>query len=155
MSINPLSQKFTEKDQAAPFNQIKVEHYMPALEDAIKEAKTNLDKIKAENADEQKCISAVFEAVLTPLWQIAENAGYDGSEIVDMQLKADTNIGFDAKNGKWVNLYEAGIVDPTKVTRSAILNASSIAALFLTTEAAVASVPEKKTIPSLAEPDIY
>ena len=113
------------------------------------------DKIKAENADEQKGISAVFEAVLTPLWQIAENAGYDGSEIVDMQLKADTNIGFDAKNGKWVNLYEAGIVDPTKVTRSAILNASSIAALFLTTEAAVASVPEKKTIPSLAEPDIY
>ena len=113
------------------------------------------DKIKAENADEQKGISAVFEAVLTPLWQIAENAGYNGSEIVDMQLKADTNIGFDAKNGKWVNLYEAGIVDPTKVTRSAILNASSIAALFLTTEAAVASVPEKKTIPSLAEPDIY
>ena len=113
------------------------------------------DKIKAENADEQKGISAVFEAVLTPLWQIAENAGYDGSEIVDMQLKADTNIGFDAKNGKWVNLYEAGIVDPTKVTRSAILNASSIAALFLTTEAAVASVPEKKTIPSLSEPDIY
>ncbi len=117
--------------------------------------KTLRSLIKADNPDEQKGISAVFEAILTPIWQIAENAGYDGNEIVDLQLNANESIGFDAKHGKWVNLYEAGIVDPTKVTRSAILNASSIAALFLTTEAAVASIPEKKTSPSLPESGLY
>ena len=111
--------------------------------------------IKADNLDEQKGISAVFEAILTPIWQIAENAGYDGNEIIDQQIHAKDSIGFDAKNGQWVNLYEAGIVDPTKVTRSAILNASSIAALFLTTEAAVASLPEKTKVPSLPEGGLY
>ncbi len=117
--------------------------------------KTLKGHIKADNLDEQKGISAVFEAILTPIWQIAENAGYDGNEIIDQQIHAKDSIGFDAKNGQWVNLYEAGIVDPTKVTRSAILNASSIAALFLTTEAAVASIPEKKTSPSLPESGLY
>lgn len=117
--------------------------------------KTLKGHIKADNLDEQKGISAVFEAILTPIWQIAENAGYDGNEIVDQQIHAKDSIGFDAKNGQWVNLYEAGIVDPTKVTRSAILNASSIAALFLTTEAAVASLPEKTKVPSLPEGGLY
>lgn len=117
--------------------------------------KTLKGDIKADNLDEQKGISAVFEAILTPIWQIAENAGYDGNEIIDQQIHAKDSIGFDAKNGQWVNLYEAGIVDPTKVTRSAILNASSIAALFLTTEAAVASLPEKTKVPSLPEGGLY
>lgn len=117
--------------------------------------KTLKGHIKSDNLDEQKGISAVFEAILTPIWQIAENAGYDGNEIVDQQIHAKDSIGFDAKNGQWVNLYEAGIVDPTKVTRSAILNASSIAALFLTTEAAVASLPEKTKVPSIPEGGLY
>lgn len=117
--------------------------------------KTLKGHIKSDNLDEQKGISAVFEAILTPIWQIAENAGYDGNEIIDQQIHAKDSIGFDAKNGQWVNLYEAGIVDPTKVTRSAILNASSIAALFLTTEAAVASLPEKTKVPSLPEGGLY
>lgn len=117
--------------------------------------KTLKGDIKADNLDEQKGINAVFEAILTPIWQIAENAGYDGNEIIDQQIHAKDSIGFDAKNGQWVNLYEAGIVDPTKVTRSAILNASSIAALFLTTEAAVASLPEKTKVPSLPEGGLY
>jgi len=114
------------------------------------------DIIKGANNDEQKGISAVFEAILTPLWQIAENAGFDGNEIVAMQLKAKKNIGFDAKEGKWVDMFKSGIVDPTKVTRSALLNAASIAALFLTTEAAVASKPETvKATPAMPEGGMY
>lgn len=114
------------------------------------------DIVKGANNDEQKGISAVFEAILTPLWQIAENAGFDGNEIVAMQLKAKKNIGFDAKEGKWVDMFKSGIVDPTKVTRSALLNAASIAALFLTTEAAVASKPEPvKATPAMPEGGMY
>lgn len=114
------------------------------------------DHVKGDNPDEQKGINAVFEASLTPLWQIAENAGFDGSEIVTQQLTAKANMGFDAKVGAWVNLYEAGIVDPTKVTRSALMNAASIAALFLTTEAAVASKPEPKSAaPAMPDPGMY
>ena len=74
--------------------------------------------------------------------QIAENAGYDGNEIFSKQLTS-LHLGFDARNGKWVNLLEEGIVDPCKVSRNALLNAASISALFITTEAAVA---QKKNI---------
>ncbi|MBR0385085.1 MAG: chaperonin GroEL [Erysipelotrichaceae bacterium] len=95
------------------------------------------DTLKGETVDEQKGINVVFEAILLPLYQIAENAGYDGNEIVKQQLTEKDNIGFDAKKGEWVDMYKAGIVDPTKVTRSAVMNATSIAALFVTTEAGV------------------
>lgn len=102
------------------------------------------DQLKGSTTDEQKGINAVFEAILMPLWQIAENAGYDGSEVVEQQLKMRDGVGFDAKKGEWVDMVEKGIVDPTKVARSALLNAASISALFITTEAAVAAIPEPK-----------
>jgi len=70
---------------------------------------------------------------------------------VAMQLSAKEGIGFDAKKGEWVHMHEAGIVDPTKVTRSALLNAASISALFLTTEAAVATIKEVKPTPAMPE----
>lgn len=105
-----------------------------ALASIYKEYK---DSIKGENVDEQKGIGVVFEAILLPLYQIAENAGFDGNEIVKEQLSRKGSIGFDAKKGEWVDMYKAGIVDPTKVTRSAVMNATSIAALFVTTEAGV------------------
>lgn len=95
------------------------------------------DELKSDIVDEQKGINAVFEAILLPMDQIAENAGYDGKEIVKQQLTKRGNVGFDAKNGEWVDMFKAGIVDPTKVTRSAVLYATSIAALFVTTEAGV------------------
>ncbi len=120
-----------------------------ALANAYKELK---DNVKGENNDEQKGISAVFDAILQPLWQIAENAGFDGGEIIATQLSHNNNIGFDAKKGEWVDMLKAGIVDPTKVTRLALQNAASIAALFLTTEAAVASLPEpEKAGPAMPE----
>ena len=102
------------------------------------------DSIEGDSIDENRGIKTVFEAILKPLWQIAENAGFDGDEIVAKQLSEKGNTGFDAKTGEWKDLQKAGIVDPTKVTRNALLNAASIASLFLTTEAAVAPVKEDK-----------
>ena len=99
------------------------------------------DKIKDKNPDIEKGIRVVLDSLSAPLYQIAENAGYNGDVIVEKQKRQQTGVGFDAKAGKWVNMFEAGIVDPTKVTRSAILNSSSISALFITTEAGVS---EKK-----------
>jgi len=100
------------------------------------------EQIKSEDVDTQKGISIVFDALKKPLFQIAENAGHDGKSIVEKQLEQNENIGFDAKNGEWVDMFKSGIVDPCKVTRSALLNASSIAGLLITTEAAVGSIKE-------------
>ena len=109
-----------------------------ALMDAQKALK---DKVKDKNPDIEKGIRVVLDSLSAPLYQIAENAGYNGDVIVEKQKRQQSGVGFDAKVGKWVNMFDAGIVDPTKVTRSAILNASSISALFITTEAGVS---EKK-----------
>ena len=76
--------------------------------------------------------------------QIAENAGFNSDEIVEQQMKIEEGQGFDAKKGTWVSMLDEGIIDPTKVTRSALLNAASISALFITTEAGVASIKEEE-----------
>jgi len=78
-----------------------------------------------------------------PVRQIAANAGLEGSVIVERIKNSEKGIGFDALNERYVNMIEAGIVDPTKVTRSALQNAASVAAMLLTTEAAVADEPKK------------
>ena len=83
-----------------------------ALVDAYREVKGQL---KDENIDIQRGINVVLETLKTPIWQIAENAGYDGNEILEKQLLEKKGIGFNAKDGKWVNLYKEGIIDPTKV----------------------------------------
>ncbi|WP_071131286.1 chaperonin GroEL [Enterococcus timonensis] len=87
-------------------------------------------------------IKIVVRALEEPIRQIAENAGYEGSVIVDKLKSVEIGTGFNAANGEWVNMVEVGIVDPTKVTRSALQNAASVAALLLTTEAVVADKPE-------------
>ena len=98
------------------------------------------DQLKSNVVDVQKGIKVVLDSLLTPIEQIAENAGYNAEEIVSKQQSVDAEMGFDAKNGKWVNMFEEGIIDPTKVTRSALLNAASISALFITTEAGIATI---------------
>lgn len=85
--------------------------------------------------------------------QIAENAGFDGLEIYERQKHEKIDYGFDAKENKWVNMIKSGIIDPTKVTRNAILNASSISALMITSEAAVVEIKEKETPPAM--PTMY
>ncbi|EOT44865.1 chaperonin GroEL [Enterococcus columbae] len=95
-----------------------------------------------ETGDVATGVRIVLRALEEPVRQIAENAGYEGSVIVDRLKKEELGIGFNAATGEWVNMLEAGIVDPTKVTRSALQNAASVAALLLTTEAVVADKPE-------------
>jgi chaperonin GroEL len=109
------------------------------------------DEVKSDVTDVQKGINVVFDALLAPAAQIADNAGYDAQSIVDTLKKAEEGKGFDAQSGQWVDMYEAGIIDPTKVTRSALLNAASISALFLTTEAGVAKVKEDSPAPAMPQ----
>ena len=112
-----------------------------ALVEAYEELK---NQVRDTNVDIQKGINVVMNSLFAPLTQIAINAGYDEEEIVSIQKNAEKDFGFDAKTVDWVNMFEAGIIDPTKVTRSALLNAASISALFLTTEAGVAELPKKE-----------
>jgi chaperonin GroEL len=100
--------------------------------------------LKDANPDIQKGIDAVMDSLFDPLKQIADNSGYDAEEIVEKQKAEKDGFGFNAETGEWVDMIKEGIVDPTKVTRSAILNASSISALFVTTEAAVTEIKEDK-----------
>ncbi|MEK5036894.1 chaperonin GroEL [Sporosarcina sp. FSL K6-3457] len=87
-------------------------------------------------------VKIVLRALEEPVRQIANNAGLEGSIVVDRLKREEVGIGFNAAEGTWVNMMQAGIVDPTKVTRSALQNAASVAAMFLTTEAVVADLPE-------------
>lgn len=112
------------------------------------------DNIKSDVTDVEKGIRVVLDSLSEPLYQIAENAGFDGKDIVERQLALKDGKGFDAKNGKWVNMIESGIVDPTKVTRSALLNAASIASMFITTECAVATKKEEKS-ENVSQPSMY
>ncbi|KWX80393.1 molecular chaperone GroEL [Paenibacillus riograndensis] len=92
--------------------------------------------------DEQTGVNIVLRALEEPIRTIAANAGQEGSVIVDRLKKETIGIGYNAATGEWVNMFEAGIVDPAKVTRSALQNAASVAAMFLTTEAVIADKPE-------------
>lgn len=96
----------------------------------------------AEEGDVATGVKIVLRALEEPVRQIANNAGLEGSIIVDRLKREEIGVGFNAATGEWVNMMEAGVVDPAKVTRSALQNAASVAALFLTTEAVVADIPE-------------
>lgn len=101
-----------------------------------------VSEIEAEG-DIETGVNIVLKALTAPVRQIAENAGLEGSVIAERLKNAEPGVGFNAATNEWVNMLEAGIVDPTKVTRSALQHAASVAAMFLTTEAVVASIPEK------------
>lgn len=103
-----------------------------------------VSKLTSDVQDEQVGINIIVRALEEPMRQIAHNAGLEGSVIIENVKNSEAGIGFDALRGEYKNMLKAGIVDPTKVTRSALQNASSIASTFLTTEAAVADIPEKE-----------
>jgi len=109
-------------------------------------------KLTSDVVDIQKGIDVVLSSLSKPLFQIAENAGFKGDDIVKKQLEAKENEGFNAKDGKWVDMYKEGIVDPCKVSKSAVLNAASISGLLITTEAAVGIIKEKE--PSMPNPNM-
>jgi len=102
-----------------------------------------LEKVKTENEAQKAGVKIVAKALEAPTRQIAENAGVDGSVVVNKILeKGTTNFGYDAQNDKYGNMFEFGIIDPTKVTRSALEGASSVAALLITSECAIVSKKE-------------
>ncbi len=115
------------------------------------------DSFKDDNVDVQRGIQAVLDSLSAPMFYIAENAGFNGADIVEQQKKQKLEFGFDAKRGQWVNLIKEGIIDPTKVTRSAVLNATSISALLVTSEAGVTEIKEDKpAAPAMPNPgDMY
>jgi chaperonin GroEL len=104
-----------------------------------------LDSLKVDNEDQKAGVTIVRKAIQQPARQIASNAGADGSVIVGKILESkDANFGYDAQKGEFTNLVKSGIIDPTKVVRTALQDAASVAGLLITTEAMVAEKPEKK-----------
>jgi chaperonin GroEL len=112
---------------------------------ALLRTKKAVDALKSDNADIQAGINIVSKSLESPIRQIAENAGVEGSIVVGKVLEKSGNYGFDAQKEEYVDLVQAGIIDPTKVVRVAIQNAASIAALLITTEAMVAERPKKES----------
>ena len=118
---------------------------------ALIEAALALDAAdtKGLTDDEKVGFKIVKRALEEPIRQIAENAGLDGAVIADRARKEKKGTGFDASKMEWVDMMTAGIIDPAKVTRSALQNAASIASLLLTTECAITDIPEKKEAPAM------
>lgn len=101
-------------------------------------ASDSLNDLKGENSDQDAGINCIRKALQAPLRQIVENAGHEGAEIVSsLKSRKDSNIGFNARTGEYVNMIQEGIIDPTKVVRTAIESAASVASLLITTEALV------------------
>ena len=127
------------------------EGFVPGGGTALVNVLPALDKVEA-TGDEATGVQIVKAALEAPVRQIAENAGVEGSVIVNQLKSEKPGIGYNAADGKFEDMVEAGIVDPTKVTRSALQNAASVSALLLTTEAVVADKPEPKDNQAPAAP---
>ena len=109
---------------------------------------SSLDKLKMDHEDAQICVTIVRRALEVPLRKIAENAGQDGSVVLDrvrrtQKEKKNHNIGYNVMKEEYEDMVKGGVIDPAKVTRGALENAASIAAMILTTEALVTDLPEK------------
>ena len=116
---------------------------------AFLRAQKALDNVKDLEADEKIGVQIVRRAIEEPTRQLADNAGAEGALVVEEVKKRKGNEGYDVATGEYTDLVKAGIVDPTKVTRSALQNAASIAGLLLTTEALVTEIPEKEKTPPM------
>ncbi|MCR4565526.1 MAG: chaperonin GroEL [Bacteroidales bacterium] len=106
-----------------------------------------LKKLKGDNEDETTGIHIVARAIEEPLRQIAENAGVEGSVIIQKVREGKGDFGYNARTEEYVNMFAAGVIDPTKVARVALENAASVAGMFLTTECAIADIPSKEPAP--------
>jgi chaperonin GroEL len=129
---------------------------------ALVRASEVLDNLSVDNPDQQIGVDIVKRACRAPLRQIAANAGFEGyvvlEKVIALGKEKGVNYGFDAATGEYKDMVEAGIIDPTKVVRTAIMNAASVAGTMLTAEALVAEIPEEKkdkvpTSPEMPELD--
>ena len=118
------------------------EGYLPGGGVAYIRAASALSRLKGENEDETTGIHIVAKAIEEPLRQIALNAGVDGSVIIQKIKEGKGDFGYNARTGEYVQMYEAGVIDPTKVARVALENAASVAGMFLTTECGIVDIPE-------------
>jgi chaperonin GroEL len=123
---------------------------------ALVRAAKALEKVKLPG-EEQLGVQLINRALEEPVRQIANNAGFEGSVVVQKVMEGKDNFGFNAETGEYEDLLKAGIIDPTKVTRFAIQNAASVAGLLMTTEAMVAEKPEEKkpAAPAMPPEDMY
>jgi chaperonin GroEL len=103
-----------------------------------------LDKLKLDNPEQQIGVNIIKKAIEEPMKQLANNAGEEGSVIVETAKGKPKNVGYNVNNGKFEDMFEAGITDPAKVTRIALQNAASISSLMITTEAMITEEPEKE-----------
>ena len=125
------------------------EGYLPGGGVAYIRATSALDGLVGDNEDETTGIRIVRKAIEAPLRQIAENAGVDGSVIIQKIKEGSDDFGYNARTGEYVNMYEAGVIDPTKVSRVALENAASVAGMFLTTECGIVDIPEPTPAPAM------
>ncbi|PIO99596.1 chaperonin GroEL [Pleomorphomonas carboxyditropha] len=116
---------------------------------ALLRAKAAVGKLQSSNLDIERGIKIVLAALETPIRQIAINAGVEGSVVVSKVLEQSETFGFDAQNETYVDMIQAGIIDPTKVVRTALQDAASVAGLLVTTEAMVAELPKKDAAPAM------
>jgi len=110
-----------------------------------------LDNIQTDNEDEKIGVDIVLRSLEEPIRQIAENAGRSGEVVLEEAKKRQDNEGFDVTKGEFIDMFKAGIVDPTKVTRSALENAASVASMLLTTKVVITDIPEKKDNPGMPQ----
>ena len=125
------------------------EGFVPGGGVAYVRAAEILRNMKGDNEDETTGIHIVARALEEPLRQIAANAGVEGSVIIQKIREGKDDFGYNARTDEFVNMYEAGVIDPTKVSRVALENAASVAGMFLTTECAIAEIPEKEPAPAM------
>jgi chaperonin GroEL len=116
---------------------------------ALLRARAAITELKGENHDQDAGIKIVLRAIEEPLRQIVANAGDEPSVVVSKVLEGTGNFGYNAANGTYGDLVELGVLDPAKVTRSALQNAASVASLILTTDALVAELPDDKPAPAM------
>ncbi|MBK9925644.1 MAG: chaperonin GroEL [Anaerolineales bacterium] len=130
------------------------EGIVPGGEISLINASTKLDKLKADDEEAQVGVNIVKKALEAPIRKLASNAGQDGSVIIDTVRrtaaeKKNKNIGYNVLTGKYVDMIEAGVIDPVKVVRGALENAASIAAMILTTDVLITDMPEKDKAPAM------
>jgi len=147
------SKKFKVEDAMHATRAAVEEGVVPGGGVVLLRAIAEVDKLKTNDLDEQTGINIVKRSLEDPIRQIAENAGLEGSVVVD-RIKKDDNINFglNAETGEYVDMIKVGIIDPAKVTRSAIQNAASITGLLLTTECLITDLPEKEKTPPMMPP---
>ena len=127
------------------------EGYLPGGGVSYIRAAEALKNLKGENDDETTGIHIIARAIEEPLRQIAQNAGVEGSVIIQKIREGKDDFGYNARTDEYVNMFEAGLIDPTKVARVALENAASVAGMFLTTECGIVDIPEKEPAPAMPQ----